>query len=258
MLQCARATNGDTHTMQTQLPYEEHGTMRVYRDLVQGSDEWLAARCGLLTASEMKLILTPGTLKQASNDKERAHLFELLAQRITNYVEPSFVTDDMIRGHEDEIEAKRIYSENYAPVDSSVGFITNHKWGFTLGWSPDGLVGENGSIEVKSRRQKYQVQTLIENTLNGTIPGEYMLQIQTGLLVGGRDWMDFISFSGGLPMTTIRVFPDSRIQAAIIEAAGAFEARLSKQLDPFREASQAVAGRRVIPTERRIAQEMFV
>ena len=244
--------------MQTQLPYEEHGTMRVYRDLVQGSDEWLAARCGLLTASEMKLILTPGTLKQAANDKERAHLFELLAQRITRYVEPHFVTDDMLRGHEDEVEAKRIYADNYAAVDSSVGFITNDKWGFAIGYSPDGMVGVEGLIECKSRRQKYQVQTLIENTLTGTIPADYMLQIQTGMLVAERAWCDFISYSGGLPMTTIRVFPDSRIQAAIIEASGAFEARLSKQLAAFREASKAEAGRRVIPTERRIAQEMFV
>jgi len=244
--------------MQPDTTIERIGTMRMHRDLVQGSDEWLAARCGILTASEMKLILTPGTLKQASNDKERAHLFELLAQRVTHYVEPHFVTDDMLRGHEDEIEAKRIYSENYAPVDSSVGFITNDKWGFTLGYSPDGMVGVDGLIECKSRRQKYQVQTLIENTLTGTIPADFMLQIQTGLLVTDRDWMDFISYSVGLPMTTIRVFPDSRIQAAIIEAAGAFEDRLSKQLAAFREASKAEAGRRVIPTERRIAQEMFV
>ena len=244
--------------MEPTLPYEQHGTMRLYRDLVQGSDEWLAARCGLLTASEMKHILTPGTLKQSSNDKERAHLYELLAQRITRYVEPNFVTDDMLRGHEDEIEARRIYSENYAAVDSDVGFITNNRWGFTLGYSPDGIVGDNGLIEVKSRRQKYQIQTLIEHTLNGTIPADYMLQVQTGLLVTGRDWLDFISYSGGLPMTTIRVYPDVRIQSAIIEAAGAFEARLAEKLGAFREASKAESGRRVIPTERRVVQEMFV
>ena len=117
---------------------------------------------------------------------------------------------------------------------------------------------DNGLIEVKSRRQKYQIQTLIEHTLNGTIPADYMLQVQTGLLVTGRDWLDFISYSGGLPMTTIRVYPDVRIQSAIIEAAGAFEARLAEKLGAFREASKAESGRRVIPTERRVVQEMFV
>jgi hypothetical protein len=231
---------------------------RVYRDLIQGSDEWLAARCGLLTASEMKLILTPGTLKASSSDKERAYLYELLAQRITQYVEPNFVTDDMMRGHEDEIEARRLYSAQYSEVDSSVGFVTNDRWGFTLGYSPDGIVGLDGLIEVKSRRQKYQVQTLIEHTLNGTAPAEYMLQLQTGLLVTERSWIDFISYSGGLPMTTIRVYPDAKIQAAIIDAAGAFESRLARQLEAFNLASRPEAGRRVIPTERRIVQEMFV
>lgn len=53
-----------------------------HHDLEQGSDEWLAARCGIPTASEMKLIVSP-TLKPASNDKERAHLYELLAQLLT-------------------------------------------------------------------------------------------------------------------------------------------------------------------------------
>src|SRR3546814_17561163 len=57
-----------------------------HTDLIQGSEEWLQARCGLLTASEMKLIVTP-TLKAANNDETRTHLYELLAQRVTGYVE---------------------------------------------------------------------------------------------------------------------------------------------------------------------------
>ena len=99
-----------------------------YHDNVtQGSDEWLALRCGLLTASEMKLILTP-TLKIASNDKERAHLYELLAQRITGYVEPHYISDDMLRGHEDEFLARAAYNREYAPVQE-VAFINNDEWG---------------------------------------------------------------------------------------------------------------------------------
>jgi hypothetical protein len=120
------------------------GHIRHFPNLIQGSEEWLAERCGLLTASEMKLILTP-TLKIAANDKERAHLYELLAQRITGYVEPHYVSDDMLRGQLDEVEARNIYAKNYAPV-TDIGFITNNKWGFTIGYSPDGLIGDDGLL----------------------------------------------------------------------------------------------------------------
>ena len=221
--------------------------------LEQGSDEWLAARCGLLTASEMKLILTP-TLKVASNEKERSHLYELLAQRITRYVEPHYVGDDMLRGQQDEIEARAIYAERYAPV-VEVGFITNDRWGFTLGYSPDGLVRDDGLIECKSRRQKYQIETIIEAAATGAIPADYVLQVQTGLLVSERQWCDLVSYSGGLPMATIRAYPDPVIQAAIVAAAEAFEHRLAAKLDAYHAALASPA--RLIPTERRIEQEMF-
>lgn len=219
-------------------------------DLIQGSEEWHAARCGILTASEMKLIITP-TLKPARNDKERAHLYELLAQRITRHVEPAYVSDDMLRGREDEIDARMLYAQHYAPV-RDVGFITNNRWGFTIGYSPDGLVGDDGAIECKSRRQKFQVETII----SGEMPEDYMIQVQTGLLVSGRRWCDFVSYSGGLPMATIRVYPIPEIQAAIIEAATAFEARLADALARYRE---ALAGPdRLIPTTRRIEQELVI
>ena len=219
----------------------------------QGSEKWLAARCGLLTASEMKHIVTP-TLKPASNDKERSHLYELLAQRITGYVEPHYVSDDMLRGHEDEIEARVLYAKHYAPVHE-VGFITNDRWGFTLGYSPDALVGEHGLIEAKSRRQKYQVQTVIENVVAGTIPADYLIQIQTGLLVSERQWCDFISYSGGLPMAVVRVHPMADVQDAIVAAAEAFEARLAAKLALY---EGAVATMRMIPTERKIYEEMAI
>jgi hypothetical protein len=222
----------------------------------QGSEEWLAARCGLLTASEMKLILTPKTLKACSNDKERAHLFELLAQRMTKYVEPHYISDDMLRGIEDEIKARALYAEHFNPVEDG-GFVTNDKWGFTIGYSPDGLVGQKGLIEAKSRRQKYQVQTFIENVLTGTIPEDYLLQHQTGLLVADdREWIDFISYSGGFPMIVVRVWPDPVIQNAIVEAAGAFEQRLAVKMAEYGSALKKLP--KLIPTERTVEQEMYV
>lgn len=234
-------------------PAESH--IRYYPDLIQGSDEWLAARCGLLTASEMKLILTP-TLKIASNDKERSHLYELLAQRISGYVEPHYVSDDMLRGHEDEIEARRLYHINYGKV-RDCGFITNSRWGFTLGYSPDGMVGDDGLIECKSRRQKYQVQTIIEHHLTGEAPADFLMQCQTGMLVSERQWVDLISYSGGLPMTVMRVWPDEAIQNAILEASEAFEARLTEKLAAYWSAL-ADKKNRLIPTERRVEEEMII
>jgi hypothetical protein len=227
-----------------------------FPNFVQGSDEWRDARCGLITASEMKLLVTP-TLKKASNDKERAHLWELLSQRITRFVEPSYVNDDMLRGWADEIEARALYAERYAAVNE-VGFITNDKWGFTLGYSPDGLVGDNGLIECKSRRQKYQVQTLVEHVRRATVPDDYIMQIQTGLLVSEREWCDFVSYCGGLHMAVIRMWPDDKIQAAILEAAAEFEVKLAAKLDEYLSIVELAPGARLVPTERRVEQEIVV
>jgi hypothetical protein len=229
------------------------GSITYYPELEQGSDEWLQTRCGLLTGSEMKLIVTP-TLKVASNDKERSHLYELLAQRITQYVEPHYVSDDMLRGHENEIEARILYEKHYAAVEQ-MGFVTNDKWGFTIGFSPDGLVGDDGFIECKSRRQKYQFETIIENVTGQTIPVDYLIQQQTGHAVLERGWCDFLSYSGGIPMPAIRVYPDPKVQNAIIEAAGAFEERLAKKMEQYYAILRTNA--RLIPTERKIIQEMY-
>ena len=216
-------------------------------DVIQGSDEWAAIRRGLITASEMSLLLTP-TLKVAANDKSRAHIFELAAQRISGYTEPHYVGSDMLRGQEDEILARALYHEECYDV-KECGFITNDSFGFTLGYSPDGLVGDDGLIECKSRRQKFQVQTIIENSM----PDDYLLQVQTGLLVTGRKWLDFVSYCGGLPMCVIRVWPDIAVQAAIIDAAALAEKQIAEKLAKYADASRGL-----IPTERRIIEEMHI
>lgn len=223
--------------------------VKIHDDLLQGSDEWLAARRGLITASEMKLLLTP-TLKTANNEKTRAHVWELAAQRITGYIDPHYISDDMLRGMQDEIDARDLYAERHSPV-REVGFITNDDWGFTIGYSPDGLVGEDGLIECKSRRQKFQVQTICEDE----VPAEYMLQIQTGLLVTGRKWLDFISYSGGLPMFVKRVHPDPEMQHAIIEASVEFESRVCAAIEEFR---YMTVKHDYAPTERKELQEMYL
>lgn len=224
--------------------------IRYYHDIEQGSDEWLAVRQGILTASEMLLILTP-TMRTASNDKERAHMFEILGQRITGYTEPHYISDDMLRGHEDEVAARIRYAEHFAPV-TECGFVTNDDHGVVIGYSPDGLVGDDGLIECKSRRQKFQIETILADE----VPAEYLLQCQTGLLVTGRKWLDFVSYCGGLPMFVKRVWPCQEIQHAIIAAASAFEQRLAAAQARYAEwlNRQPV----IIHTERTIEQEIMI
>lgn len=222
--------------------------IKTYNDIAQGSPEWHALRCGLLTASEVKHIITPAKLQFAANDKCRSHVYELLGQRITGYVEPSYISDDMLRGRMDEVDARELYHTEIAEV-LEVGFVTNDEWGFTLGYSPDGLVGDEGLIEIKGRCQKYQIETIITNE----VPQEYMLQIQTGLLVTGRKWCDFLSYCGGLPMYPKRVYADAEMQGAIIRAATEFELKIAELRQVFEKNSQGL-----IPTERREETEIVV
>jgi len=224
-----------------------------YKEMIQGSEAWHSIRCGLPTASEMKLLVTP-TLKVAANEKERAHMWELLAQRLTKHVEPRYISDDMLRGQEDEIEAVALYAKTYEPVER-VGFITNDRWGFTIGYSPDALVGADGLVECKSRGQKYQIQTIVDYVSADKIDPDFMIQVQTGLMVSERKWCDLISFCGGLPMATVRVYPDEKIQTAILGAVTAFEERLAIAMRKYGEVVSS--SKRLIPTIRRITEEIY-
>ena len=119
----------------------------------------------------------------------------------------------------------------------------------------DGLVGDDGMIECKSRCQKYQVQTVVEEwTGVARIPEEYWLQVQSQMLVCGREWVDFISYSGGLPMAVVRVEADTSTQEAIIEAAAKYEARINEVIADFHAAVEA---RGYHPTERTIELEIY-
>jgi hypothetical protein len=225
-------------------------------DLIQGTSEWLDARLGLLTASEMAKVLTP-TLKIADNAASKTHLFEMMAQRLNCYAAPSYISNDMLRGEAEEIQARDIYRKTWGDVQEC-GFVTNNRHGLTIGCSPDGLVGDDGMIEIKSRAQKYQMQTLVEFASAETpdIPTEFKLQVQTALFVTERQWCDFISICGGMPMCRIRVYPDPDYQDAICKAAKGFEDKMAELFAIYRRFAETDAGERLVPTER-IATEMY-
>jgi hypothetical protein len=217
-------------------------------DLEQGSEEWHEQRRGIVTASVVGRLVTPRTIKPASNDESRGLTTLLAAERITGYTEPTYMNDDMWRGVEDEPRAIDKYSEHYAPV-TRVGFMVRDDWGFRIGYSPDGLVGSDGLVEVKSRRQKTQLATILADE----VPTANYAQLQCGLLVSGRKWVDYISYSGGMPMWVKRVTPDERWFAAIVQAVEAFEQAVAEMLATYATATEGLP-----MTERVVEQDMVI
>ncbi len=254
-------------------------TLLELTDLMQGTDEWLEQRRGIVTASVVKDLVTTRRLsaidfdcpacdaasnapcrskkaatpiktlhperasvarntvsnvmfETASNDTSRALTATLVAERITGWTVDMFVSDDMMRGVEDEPRARDKYSEHFATVTETGFMVREFAGGVKIGYSPDGLVGEHGLIEAKSRLPKKHLETI----LSGEPPRENMAQLQCGLLVSGRAWIDYISYCGGMPMWVKRVYPDRRWFDAILIAVAAFEADAAEMIRAYNTA----------------------
>lgn len=183
-----------------------------HNDITQGSDEWLTIRLGKMTASLMSKLITP-TGKVASNKDSRAIVYEKLGERLTGDLTDSFQSYHMERGNIFEPFARDLYSSERAPV-TECGFVTREFDGFTLGYSPDGLVGDDGLIEIKCPTQYKHIKEMCE----GLDPKDAMMQIQTGLLVTDREWCDFISHYNGMHQRIVRVTPNLELHDKIKEA----------------------------------------
>jgi hypothetical protein len=110
--------------------------------------------------------------------------------------------------------------------------VRTFKDGTRIGYSPDGIVGKDGLIEVKAPRQKGHLSTI----LGGTVPAHHMAQIQCGLLVSGREWCDFVSFYGGMPLYPVRVYADVNWHSAIRAGVAHLEERIANILATYQAA----------------------
>lgn len=210
-------------------------TLHVYNDIEQGTPEWFDVRRGIVTASTVGKLLT-ATLKVANNDESRGLTATLVAERITGYTEPTWTSFDMERGIEMEPVARDIYSGHYAEVVECGFMVRELVSGVSLGYSPDGLVGDEGLIEIKSPRAKTHLNTILADE----VPAGYMAQLQAGLLVSGRNWIDFVSYCGGLPLWVKRVTPDEAWHDAICEALDAFEVNAAHMQHKYRQAVEGL------------------
>ena len=201
--------------------------LHVHDNLTQGTEEWHAARRGMVTASAVGKLITP-TLKVANNETSRALVTTLAAERITGWTEETGMTPDMWRGVEHEPYARDVYSGHYQQA-VEVGFMVREEDDWTLGYSPDGVVADDGLIEVKCPRAKGHLNTI----LTDEVPAYYMAQLQAGLLVSGRKWIDYVSFVAGMPLYVKRIEPDPEWHEAIVAACIAFEQNVAQIVDDY-------------------------
>ncbi|AIY01181.1 hypothetical protein ART_1582 [Arthrobacter sp. PAMC 25486] len=182
----------------------------------------------------------PPVYRVADNLGSQGLTMSLSAERITSFVEPMPMSRDMERGTLDEPYARDEYSRRHASA-TELGFMVRDFGAYKIGYSPDGLVGDAGLIEIKSRKQRIQLNTF----LDGVVPAENMAQIQTGLLVSGREWLDYVSYTGGMPLYVDRVYPDPEWFDVIQDAAATLETNATNILDRYLAATEGNP-----PTER--------
>lgn len=155
---------------------------------LQGTPEWLLARCGKATASEFSAVLAKGQGKTRA-----AYMRRVLAERLTGKPMETYHNAHMDRGQEQEPYARLAYEAITGNLVEEVGFIKHQS--LEAGCSPDGLVDKDGGAEIKSVIPTVQVDTI----LSGGYPSEHRPQVQGNLWVTGRDWWDFCSFSPDMP-----------------------------------------------------------
>lgn len=181
----------------------------------QNSPEWKAARVGKITASCFSDVLAKGEGKT-----RKTYMLKLAGERITGEVAESYSNGHMERGHEAEVVARGIYHERTGNEVVETGFMLEEPYGY----SPDGLVGEEGLVEFKSRLPHLQAAVL----LSGKMPPEHAAQVQGGLFVSGRKWVDFCSFSSGMPLFLQRVERDEPYIENLKVELAKFEAELQE------------------------------
>lgn len=196
--------------------------MRV-SNLEQGSPEWLQSRLGKPTASNFGKLITPTGKPSTSAE---GYINELIAQRITGELPEFYTNEAMARGNELEPSAKALYEFTTGFDVVEVGLCLHDE--FECGASPDGLVGDEGAIEIKCPLPHTHVSYLRA----GDVPGKYIPQIQGCLWITGREWLDFMSYHPAMEDLIVRVYRDEayikKLADAVIRAVAQIEIETKK------------------------------
>ena len=205
----------------------------IHHRVTQGSEEWLRLRMGRPTASEFERIITPAKKETkdgqilgwnpTKGETRRAYAVYLLTELILDTPLSGVTVSAMDHGHDWEPKARAAYEMLHGVDVELCGLCTSDDG--TAAASPDGFVGEDGSIEVKCpERPQIHCEYLLRPE---SLKEEHWVQTQGQLYITGRKWTDLISYFGGMPMVTVRVTPDDEFQKRLDVALRSFVCELS-------------------------------
>ncbi len=165
-----------------------------YLEIDQRSPEWFKWRLGVVGASRVKDAIAVLKRKDGESEARRALRFELAVERLTGKTAEHFVSEYMQQGIDREPLARTEYENATGRTVESIGFVL-HPTIKMAGASPDGLVGEDGLLEIKCPKTTTHLKYIVEDT----VPDEYLPQVLWQLACTERQWVDFVSYDLDLP-----------------------------------------------------------
>ena len=167
-------------------------------NITQRSADWFEIRCGKLTASRIKDVMAK--TKSGYSASRKNYMADLVCERLTGVKADGYMNHAMQRGVEVEPEARQAYEiETFQAVIETGFYICSDIP--ESGASPDGLIGDDGLVEIKCPNTATHIDTL----LTGTIDQGYIYQMQWQMYATGRKWCDFVSYDNRLP-ENLRLF----------------------------------------------------
>lgn len=199
--------------------------------MAQRSDEWFAHRIGRVTASKIADVMAQ--TQSGPGAARKNYMADLIAERLTGERREGFTNAAMQWGADTEPQARAMYEFVTDLTVTEVGFVDHPKIDMA-GCSPDGLVGDDGMVEIKCPNTATHLDTL----LSGTIDAKYLKQMQFQMACTDREWCDFVSFDPRLPsemqLWVYRVPREAEAVAEIEEAVASFLAELSAKVSDLR------------------------
>lgn len=163
------------------------------QELEQGSDEWFEVRCGKATASRIADVIAK--TKSGYSTSRANYAAQLIIERLTNQKVEGFTNAAMQHGIDTEPQARAAYDLHSGLDVKEIGFMI-HPSIPDSGASPDGIIGDDGLVEIKCPN----TATHIDFLLSPDIDKKYITQMQWQMACTGRKWCDFVSFDPRLPL----------------------------------------------------------